>query len=79
MSGEAALFVFDPPEPASFWMGSVSFPIDIIFVSSDKEVVRTYPSCRPGSPDLYPSGKPVKWVIETAAGSGISVGDKVIF
>jgi Na+/H+ antiporter NhaD/arsenite permease-like protein/uncharacterized membrane protein (UPF0127 family) len=79
ISGEAALFVFDTPEPASFWMGSVAFPIDIIFVSPDKEVVRIYPSCRPGSPDLYPSGKPVKWVIETAAGSGIRVGDRISF
>ena len=77
MSGEAALFVFDKPEPVSFWMGSVAFPIDIIFVSLDKEVVRIYPSRRPGSLGLYPSGGPVKWVIETAAGSGIRAGDKI--
>ncbi len=79
MSGEAALFAFDKPEFASFWMGSVAFPIDIIFVSSDKKVMRIYSSCRPGSANLYPSGKPVKWVIETAAGSGIKVGDKINF
>jgi Na+/H+ antiporter NhaD/arsenite permease-like protein/uncharacterized membrane protein (UPF0127 family) len=79
MSGEAALFVFDEPEPVSFWMGKVAFPIDIIFVSSDQEVVRIYSSLRPGSPGLYPSGKPVKWVLETAAGSGIRVGDRLIF
>jgi Na+/H+ antiporter NhaD/arsenite permease-like protein/uncharacterized membrane protein (UPF0127 family) len=77
MSDEAALFVFDKPEPVSFWMGSVAFPIDIIFVSLDKEVVRIYPSRRPGSLGLYPSGGPVKWVIETAAGSGIRAGDKI--
>ncbi len=79
MSDEAALFVFDKPEPVSFWMGSVAFPIDIIFVSPDKEVVRIYPSRRPGSPGLYPSGGPVKWVIETVAGSGIRAGDRVNF
>jgi len=79
MSGEAALFVFDKPEPVSFWMGSVAFLIDIIFVSPDKEVVRIYPSCRPGSPGLYPSGGPVKWVLETAAGSGIREGDRISF
>jgi len=79
MSGEAALFVFDRPEPVSFWMGSVAFPIDIIFVSLDKKVARIYPSCRPGNLGLYTSGGPVKWVLETAAGSGVRVGDKLIF
>ncbi len=79
LSGEAALFVLDKPEPASFWMGSVAFPIDIIFVSPDKEVVRIYPSCKPGSLGLYPSGKPVKWVLETTAGSGIRAGDRISF
>ncbi len=74
---EAVLFVFEEPEVISFWMGSVAYSIDIIFVGIDKKVVRVYPNCKPGSPDLYPSGKPAAWVIETAAGSGIRVGDEV--
>ncbi len=76
-TNEAALFVFEKPEVITFWMGSVAYPIDIIFVGIDKKVVRVYPNCKPGSPDLYPSGKPAAWVIETAAGSGIRVGDGV--
>jgi uncharacterized membrane protein (UPF0127 family) len=74
---EAALFAFEEPEVISFWMGSVAYSIDIIFVGIDKKVVRVYPNCKPGSPDLYPSGKPAAWVLETAAGSGIRVGDEV--
>ncbi|HUJ17450.1 MAG TPA: DUF192 domain-containing protein [Nitrospirota bacterium] len=74
---EAALFVFDRPEAVTFWMGSVTFPIDIIFVSSEHAVVSVYAGCRPGSRDHYPSTASVKWVIETAAGSGIAVGDRV--
>ncbi len=74
---ESALFVLDRPEAVTFWMGSVTYPIDIIFVGADKEVVRVYPHCMPASLDLYPSGAKVKWVIETAAGSRIRVGDKV--
>jgi Na+/H+ antiporter NhaD/arsenite permease-like protein/uncharacterized membrane protein (UPF0127 family) len=74
---EAAFFVFDKPEEVTFWMGSVSYAIDIIFVGPDHKVVRTYANCRPGSRDLYPSGQAVKWVIETAAGSGIKAGDRV--
>jgi Na+/H+ antiporter NhaD/arsenite permease-like protein/uncharacterized membrane protein (UPF0127 family) len=76
-SDEAALFVFEKPEAVSFWMGSVTFPIDIIFVTPDKRVERVYPRCRPGSRDYYPSGTRVKWVIEIAAASGIRAGDQV--
>jgi uncharacterized membrane protein (UPF0127 family) len=76
---EAALFVFEKPEVVTFWMGSVTYTIDIVFVDLDKKVVRVHPNCRPGSRDIYPSGKPAAWVIETAAGSGIKVGDGVDF
>jgi uncharacterized membrane protein (UPF0127 family) len=73
---EAALFVFQKPGAVTFWMGSVTYPIDIIFVGPDKRVVRVYPNCRPGSLEYYPSNGPVLWVIETAAGSGIRAGDR---
>jgi Na+/H+ antiporter NhaD/arsenite permease-like protein/uncharacterized membrane protein (UPF0127 family) len=76
---EAALFVFEKPLVVTFWMGSVAFPIDIIFIGTDKKVIRVYPDCKPGSRDLYPSVERAQWVIETAAGSGIRVGDRVSF
>jgi Na+/H+ antiporter NhaD/arsenite permease-like protein/uncharacterized membrane protein (UPF0127 family) len=76
---EAALFVFQKPDTVTFWMGSVAYPIDIIFVASDRKVVHVYPNCRPRSPDYYPSTAPVLWVIETSAGSGIRAGDGVSF
>lgn len=75
---EAALFVFDPPEAATFWMGKVAHPIDIIFVAPNRRVIRVYPHSKPGSREYYPSGKPVKWVLETAAGSGIKPGDELV-
>lgn len=74
---EAALFLFEPPEIVDFWMGSVSYPIDIVFIAPDKKVVRVYPDCKPGSRDVYPSVESAAWVMETAAGSGIRVGDRV--
>ena len=75
--GETALFVFDAPEAVTFWMGSVTFPIDIIFLDENGWVVRVYAGRRPGSKEFFPSVTPVKWVIETAAGSGITVGERV--
>ncbi len=74
---EAALFVFEQPETVTFWMGTVTFPIDIIFISPDGHVVRVSPHCMPGSHEFYGSGMPVQWVVETAEGSGVMVGDRV--
>lgn len=74
---EAALFAYAQPERVTFWMGTVTFPIDITFVGPDAVIFRVYRHCTPGSRDTYPSGRPARWVIETAAGSGIQVGDRV--
>jgi Na+/H+ antiporter NhaD/arsenite permease-like protein/uncharacterized membrane protein (UPF0127 family) len=74
---EAALFPYARPVEATFWMGTVSVPIDIIFVAPDMIVSRVYRDLRPNRSDLYPSGGPVRWVLETAAGSGIEEGDRI--
>lgn len=74
---EAALFPYVRPVEATFWMGTVSVPIDIIFVAPDMTVSRVYHDCRPNRSDRYPSGGPVRWAIETAAGSGIKEGDRI--
>ncbi len=74
---EAALFPYPTPAEVTFWMGSVSFPIDIIFVTPAMTVSRVYGDCRPNQRDLYPSYGPVRYVIETAAGSGVRAGDRV--
>jgi uncharacterized protein len=75
--GEAALFIFDPPRAVTFWMGKVDFPIDIQFVDPEGNVAEVASDVRPGSRSFYGSGVPVKWVVETAAGAGIVVGDRV--
>ncbi|MHB8846346.1 MAG: SLC13 family permease [Nitrospirota bacterium] len=75
---EAALFPYARPAAVTFWMGSVNYPIDIIFVSPDNTILRVFRDCRPGQTNLYPSGRPVRWVIETAAGSGVRKGDRVV-
>jgi Na+/H+ antiporter NhaD/arsenite permease-like protein/uncharacterized membrane protein (UPF0127 family) len=74
---EAALFIFEKPEAVTFWMGSVAYPLDIIFITVDKRVGQVFLACRPGSRDYYSWEERVAWVIETAAGSGIKVGDKI--
>ncbi len=75
---EAALFVFERPEAATFWMGTVEYAIDIVFADAQGTVVRVFRDCRPGSSEFYSSGVPVKWVIETRTGSGIKKGERVL-
>ncbi len=79
LPNEAVLFTFDEPEAVVFWMGQVSYSIDIIFVGPDRRVIRAYRNCKPGARDIYPSGGQAKWVVETAAGSKIGAGDEVKF
>lgn len=74
---EAALFPYEKPAAVTFWMGSVPYPLDIIYVSPEGTVSRIYRDCRPSQADVYPSGSAVRWVIETAAGSGIKEGDRI--
>jgi len=74
---DAALFTYTTPTEVTFWMGSVSYPIDIIFISPDMTVSAVYSHCLPGQDTRYPSRRPISWVIETAAGSGIRPGDAV--
>ncbi len=76
---EAALFSFDPPEAVTFWMATVGYPLDILFVAADGVVVNVARNCRPGSRETFSSTLPVRWVIETAADSGVAAGDRVMF
>jgi uncharacterized membrane protein (UPF0127 family) len=78
LAGEAALFSFDPPEKISFWMGTVSYSIDIIFVDAAGRVSAVYANLQPGSGELYDSRSPSRWVVETASGSGARVGDRIV-
>jgi len=83
---QAMLFPYSPPQQVSFWMKGMSFPIDIIYISSD-QIVQIYSQVPVPSPSetnlkTYPSNQPVDYVLETAAGwtdkYSIGIGDKVI-
>jgi uncharacterized membrane protein (UPF0127 family) len=74
---EAALFIIDPSQPVSFWMADLSYGIDIIYVNEAGTVSEVHPELRPGSEEIFASSGPVRWVIETAAGSGVRPGDRI--
>lgn len=74
-SDEGMLFVFDHPRHATFHMGTVSFPIDIMFVENGR-VARVVRSAAPGTSERW--GHPrTAAVIEVAAGRAPNVGARV--
>ena len=69
---EAMLFVFDNEGQHPFWMKDMKFPIDIIWIDSDKRVVHIEHNLQPCSSELLcPLYQPVGdslYVLETVAG-----------
>jgi len=70
-SDEGMLFVFDHEDYWGFWMINMSFPLDIIWFNSARQVVWTEPDLKPCSPSDCPVITPnVKsmYVLEVNAG-----------
>jgi uncharacterized membrane protein (UPF0127 family) len=69
--GEAMLFPFKEEGKHPFWMRGMKFPIDIIWLDSEKTVVHIEHSLQPCTPFDCPSyvpDKDAKYVLETVAG-----------
>ncbi len=80
----AMLFVFQSDALYSFWMKDMRFPIDMIWLAADKQVVHIE---RNAAPESYPSsfnpGTPARYVLEVSAGwanrHGVTVGSRAAF
>ena len=63
----AMLFVFEEPGRHSFWMKNVRFPLDIIFLNENMEVVDFFgntPPCEKDPCPLYTPSEDVLFAIE---------------
>lgn len=69
---EAMLFVFSNEGEHTFWMKNMKFPIDIIWINSDKTVVHIEHNLQPCGYDLlcptYKPGQDSLYVLETVGG-----------
>lgn len=69
---EAMLFVFDSEAKHEFWMKNMKFPIDIIWIDTDKTVVHIEHNLQPCSSEfLCPTYRPIddsRYVLETVGG-----------
>lgn len=63
------LFIFDSPGYHSIWMKDMNYPIDIIWVDDNLEIVHIEESVTPETyPNLFVPDVPARYVIETASG-----------
>ena len=83
-NNEGMLFVFDYPDKYPFWMKSMNFAIDIIWIGKDMNVVYIKKYARPEEyPNTYIPDKDAKYILEVVAGfsdkNNLQVGDKIKF
>lgn len=80
------LFVFPEPSFHDFWMKNCRFPIDMIWLSSEKKIVhieRAVPPCKEDPCPSYGSFRRAQYVIEVVAEFSrqekLKVGDTIQF
>jgi len=78
------LFIFEKPGRYGFWMKSMKFPIDIVFIDEDWKVVgiaQDVPPCLDGQCTTYYPDSGARYVLEIKAngtvGHGIGVGSRI--
>ena len=63
------LFVYETPVTPGFWMKDMNFPLDIIWIGSDKRIVDISENIAPETfPQLFRPLAPVQYVLEVNAG-----------
>ena len=69
VENEGMLFVFDHPARYSFWMKDMNFPIDIIWLNQNFQVVYIKKNAEPSSyPEIFTSDQNAQYVLEVIAG-----------
>lgn len=80
---QGMLFIFPIQTYQSFWMKNTIIPLDIIFVTSDFEIIKIHKNTTPYSEESYPSLKPAMYVVEVIGGFtdkyNINEGDKIAY
>ena len=74
------LFIYEQPQPVSFWMRNTLIPLDMIFIDSRGEVRHVHPNARPLDETSIPGamvGDPAParlMVLEVAGGEAARLG-----
>jgi len=68
---DGMLFAFEDPVKASFWMKDVQFPLDILFLDSQREVIEEHLNeqpCVEECPLIISDEENVVYVVEVKSG-----------
>lgn len=68
------LFLFSPPERASFWMKNTYIPLDMLFIRANGTIARIAANTTPLSLESVESGEAVVAVLEIAGGRAAAIG-----
>jgi uncharacterized membrane protein (UPF0127 family) len=82
-NNQGMLFVFEDETERFFYMKNTKFPLDLVFINADKEIVSFQKNAKPFDESSLPSNAQAQYVLEVNAGLvdawGVTVGDKVNF
>ena len=82
-SDRGMFFIFDDESYHSFYMKNTRFPIDIIFIDKDLQIVTIKENAIPLDETGISSEVPVQYVLEVKAGiagnTGMEIGDRVVY
>jgi uncharacterized membrane protein (UPF0127 family) len=76
---QGMLFVYDAPQPVSFWMRNTLIPLDMIFAGADGTIAAIHENAVPMDETPIPGGDAIQFVLEVNGGLterlGIEPGD----
>lgn len=72
--GRGLLLLWPAPHMAVIWMKNMRFALDLVFIDAAGRVVRIFRNVPPVAGPLYSAGRPVRAVLELAAGEAKRLG-----
>lgn len=79
---QGMLFIFEEEAQRGFYMKNTYISLDLIFFSSDQQIVNIHEDAEPLSEETIPSREPAQYVLEINAGLSqlwnLQVGDNLI-
>jgi hypothetical protein len=68
------LFVYEEPQPVSFWMKNTLIPLDMLFFDATGRLVHVHENAVPGDLTAIPGGDAIRFVLEINGGTASALG-----